>query len=125
MSDIIEHLRELRARATGGRWVVHDGCSWRRISSVQADYSHRDGDVLRPTKAPDGHPDLESGDGRRDANLALIVAAVNHLDLLLDAAEAAEKAASILDKGFDVLPGYEVGSELVASVRALREARVK
>lgn len=81
-------LRAMLERATKGPWVVHDGCSWRRISSIPADHGYRDGDVLRPTKANDGHPDLSAADGRCEDNLALIVALRNAAPLLLDVVEA-------------------------------------
>lgn len=121
--DIIKHLRDLRARATAGEWFLCEPSSVEYGRSVADTRSwiagSREARARTQVRCREGIlPDPI-------ADAALICAAVNHLDLLLDAAEAAEKAASILDKGFDVLPGYEVGSELVASVRSLREARVK
>jgi hypothetical protein len=52
--------------------MVQDGCSWRRIGT----HMH-DGDVLCPIVQRDGHPDLIAADGKRDANMRFIVAAIN------------------------------------------------
>jgi hypothetical protein len=85
MSDLdLDALRRLHAASTQGEWVVQDGCSWRRIGA------HGDGDVLCPTTARDGHPDL---DGRnRDADLAFIVAAHAAVPGLIERVESHELA---------------------------------
>jgi hypothetical protein len=72
----------LVGKATPGEWMVQDGCSWRRIGT-----RFHDGDVLCPMAHRDGCPDLIAADGRRDDNLALIVALVNAAPALLDTAE--------------------------------------
>ena len=68
-------LAALLRAATPAPWEVQDGCSWRRIGHVA------DGDVLSPTNAYDGHPDLTGRN--RDADLALIVALRNEAPALL------------------------------------------
>lgn len=64
-------LKRLAEEATPGPWVLQDGCSWRRIGTRE-----HDGNVLCPTKANDGHPDLCAGRGEDVyANLRFICAA--------------------------------------------------
>lgn len=58
MSDLIQRLNELHAKATPGPWKVWDSCSFRRITHKA------DGDVISGTvQQSDGHPDL---DAKRD-----------------------------------------------------------
>lgn len=69
VSDAV--IREMLAGLEGvtpGPWAVYDGCSWRRIGTVTGRYD--DCAVLYPTIASDGHPDLSSRSGDREANLA-------------------------------------------------------
>jgi len=81
----LDKLAALEAAATKGPWVLHTGCSWRRISTPDCD-----GNVLRPTNHPvDRHPDLEV----READAALLVAARNALPALLEVARVLRKLA--------------------------------
>jgi hypothetical protein len=102
MSDIIKHLRELRARATAGKWSHN---------IENSNYVHSEwGDYRDPV-----------GYCYDRADTALLVAAVNHLDLLLDAAEAVEREVADHHTG----DGKPCPCELCVTARALREARVK
>lgn len=64
-----DELRRLATKASQGEWQLQDGCSWRRIGTPE-----KDGAVLCPTKASDGHPDLISTDGKTYENLRYIAA---------------------------------------------------
>jgi hypothetical protein len=83
---------QIRARldkATPGPWELHDSCSWRRIGTPE-----RDGNVLCPTIASDGHPDLNGGYD----NLLLIASAPEDLKYLLDRLEMAEELLKRAEK---------------------------
>ena len=111
--DIIKHLRELRARATQGEWKhVFEGVN---DSHVHATGPSGDDLYLFQVSSP-------FYTGRHDG--ALLVAAVNHLDLLLDVAENGDRVARAADMASDLDLQSEIHG-LVTSVRALREASVK
>ena len=84
IKELVEKLRALQKWATPGPWEIHDSCSWRRIGTAR-----HDGNVLCPTNSrTDNHPDLTAGRGEDlQANLGLIVGAVNALPQLLAAIE--------------------------------------
>lgn len=65
----LDAIRRLHEAATKAPWVIHTGCSWRRIST-----EGNDGDVLCPTNHPvDRHPDLNAS----ETDLELIAALRN------------------------------------------------
>jgi hypothetical protein len=79
-------FRAAEAKATAGEWQVQDGCSWRRIGAPKEDWSHGDGNVIRPVVHPrDGWPDIEDGAG--GYNLKLIALMRNNWLRLIEAAE--------------------------------------
>lgn len=108
--DIIKHLRELRARATAGKWSQN-------IENSNYVHSER-GDDRDPV-----------GDCYDRTDAALICAAVNHLDLLLDVADAADELYALrcrmTPEEFDSAEASRAMVRVDLSVRALREARVK
>lgn len=120
--DIIKHLRELRARATQGAWFLCEP------SSVEYGRSVAD---TRPWIADSREARARTQVRCREgilpdptADAALLVAAVNHLDLLLDVAEAGDRVS----QAADMASCFDLQSEihgLIRTVRALREARVK
>ena len=82
--SVIERLRMLEERATPGPWKARQWLRQRHtFSEIQ--------------EASDGCTVIRESSNQ---NAALIVTMRNALPLLLRVAEAAEKAASILDKGF-------------------------
>lgn len=83
-------VMEIVAKATPGKWVVQDGCSWRRIGTKTP--RAKDGNVLRPHVHTDHSWDFAADDGKRDYNLAAIVAAVNFVRDGLPALIAAHEA---------------------------------
>jgi len=119
MSDIIEHLRELRARATKGEWFLCEPSSveyGRSVADTRAWIADsREARARTQVRCREGIlPDPI-------ADAALLVAAVNHLDLLLDAAQAVEREVADHHTG----DGKPCPCELCVTARALREARVK
>ena len=132
--DIIKHLRELRARATQGAWFLCEPSSveyGRSVADTRAWIADsREARARTQVRCREGIlPDPI-------ADAALLVAAVNHLDLLLDVADAAEAnyevrhkpmtSLSDVSKRFDLLDKKAATwVALDSAVRALREARVK
>ncbi len=85
----VERLRELLARAGADKWVLQDGCSWRRIGT---DRGH-DGNILCPYNSRhDNHPDLSAPDGV----LELIVETHNALPALLDERDSLLSKVSVM-----------------------------
>jgi hypothetical protein len=59
-------------------WVVHSGCSYRRIASEPTRENFRsfpDGNVLHAYKQSDGHPDLSMGEQQLEALVRIVNAA--------------------------------------------------
>jgi hypothetical protein len=89
---LIARLREAAKKATPGPWEVYDGCSWRRIGTAATRDRPRYDDcaVVAPTKASDGHPDLDCSSGNDlDANLQYIaLCSPDNIGSLLDRLDA-------------------------------------
>lgn len=120
--DIIKHLRELRAGATQGEWFLCEPSSVEYGRSVADTRSwiadSREARARTQVRCREGIlPDPI-------ADAALICAAVNHLDMLLDVAENGDRVARAADMASDLDLQSEIHG-LVTAVRALREARVK
>ena len=107
-------LRELMVAATPGPWEWWTSCSWRRLSQVGG----KEGGVMYPYVASDGHPDICIS----EADMALIAALVNSAEALLckadkwDAVRAidAETFAKFFHKQYEELAphhGYETKPE--------------
>lgn len=109
MTDIIQELRSLIEKATPGPWVDQAGStSGRAIVSPEAPKVRRNVAAI--------------GGDRRDANAALIVAAINHLPALLDRLEAAERRVDFLDmrrpiKGIERRSNEEVFAIMADRIR--------
>lgn len=90
MTDIIQELRSLIAKATPGPWAAGVRSNQRAIAGGAGEWvallpnGHREGFGL-------------TSDAEVLANAALIVAAINHLPALLDRLEAAERVIDFLD----------------------------
>lgn len=95
-----ETLSELEARLErvqeGDRplpWVVHTGCSYRRIASAPTGengyMSFPDGNVLHGTKCwHDGHPDLSMDEWHLEALVHIVNFVFAHLDDIIALARA-------------------------------------
>lgn len=90
----IDELRELRAKATQGRWAIGE---------------YGDEVVCPDTDIPDAIRILCQRDG--EENAPFIVAAVNALDALLDVAEAARADFPQIDCDCDACHYGDSGSE--------------
>lgn len=85
---VLEKLKDLRAKATQGKWEFWNSNSVRRIGS-----DGRDGNIAYGFTHRDGMPDI----AMRDEDGECIVAAVNSLDLLIAVAEAWEAFEKYMD----------------------------
>lgn len=108
----IDDLRQLLARATRRPWSWWTSNSFRRLSS---DATGRDGDVASGViQRSDGHPDIAI----REEDMALVVGAVNALELLLNVAWAAERFGSLYDPTSSSLVLFD---EVSHALRALHD----
>lgn len=76
-----KHVRQQVGEHTPGPWEWWTSCSWKRLTSKTADGKWmREGNVLCPSIASDGHPVLDVS----EADMALIAAAPEMLGALPD-----------------------------------------
>lgn len=121
IKELVEKLKALQKWATPGPWEIHDSCSWRRIGTAR-----HDGNVLCPTNSrTDNHPDLTAGRGEDlQANLGLIVGAVNALPQLLDAIELLSSQVEELKAGWQpMLYDEELYGAVAGAVAAPKDGR--
>lgn len=91
-TDTVERLRELRAKATLGKWKTHKDCP-------ECIIAPDDANNWAIARCDDDAGFNSYGDDVSDqSNAALIVAAINALPALLDAVEALEKIKALSDK---------------------------
>lgn len=93
-----DELAALDAAATKGPWEIQDGCSWRRIGTVD-----EDGGAICPVKSRDGHPDLVAWHGDIYANLRIVTYLRNHVPDILALIDENER----LREAFSGLRGVE------------------
>ncbi len=113
-ASAIEHLRELREKATAGKWLAPDtseGDVWdMRLDGepgIPLMRSER-GNYRSWGRSLDNH--------ERSANAAAIVAAINALPALLECAEALERVLAACDQGRVVERGHG-GMTIDAQIR--------
>jgi hypothetical protein len=100
VGQLVERLRaDLEAIQWGDRplpWVVHTGCSYRRIASEPTRENPRsfpDGNVLHALRQSDGHPDLSMGERELEALVRLVNSLPNVLNTI--ASLTAERDAAL------------------------------
>lgn len=134
MTDIREVLDEIEKGLPGvtpGPWAVYEGSSWRRIGT--AGHRYDDCAVLYPVVASDGHPDLSSRAGDREANLAhiarldpqtmLAIIELARKGLAADAGEAVATSVyeSAVQGRADFRAAYQRVRPIVRAAEALRD----
>lgn len=99
LTEIIARLEELEAKATKGPWQWFNGCSWWRLGGHDDEVGN--GNVIKPTKDSDGHPNLIVS----EANKALIAELRTHARTLIAAGKVAEAAKEAQKTGRDLFLG--------------------
>lgn len=119
-----DELAALDAAATKGPWEIQDGCSWRRIGTVD-----EDGGAICPVTSRDGHPDLVAWRGDIYANLRIVTYLRNHVPeilALIAENERLREANGILEDALqevgDDYPGSSCQEWCQQQVKAARAA---
>lgn len=112
--DDLAELDRLDREATPAPWEWHTSNSWRRIGRANG----RDGGVLCPVVASDGHPDLSI----REEDMRILAAARNALPSLLRAAARLSTLRELLGLPSDGQPD-DVEGAVVALLVELGEVR--
>lgn len=127
MTDIIQELRTLIAKATPGPWAYRprEYDDWGFIRVAQADAEGWQPIVALGRAGPVESDHDEHRRNKTDPygpNAELIVAAINHLPALLDRLEAAERGVDFLDmrrpiKGMECRSNEEVFAIMADRIR--------